>query len=518
MTFSYKVPMSKRMYKSLYKIPTYNYIMIFLIGFYLTLEIPFSVKLVNILANISSNNNDIETIEKFGRILTGIAVSLAIVGIYSFPKALKNNYRKIYTFFYIVFTIIFWTSITYVSLDQITSRIGNNSNNKTKENAYLAILAKTYIKNNSELFFDKNTKEENLKAFYAIMPSIGYNYLLKIANTDNNTLANTQAEDNFKNINKFKTEFFSSFDKKMNQYYQDYKDSIIIYNQNVSKIDNTIEEKWNKFNDYIKPYGKTLSAGDIMNMRKDLKKYENLEMPSNWNPRDKNMFSRVVYNKMINSINENYINAMKSKTNSNAIIPPNLKTFNDFLNNKNVQEIIKENYNLDKNNNIIINSNMNMNDFQKIIYEKLINNSAKEIKSIINTNNYSNIGEKAVKNATIPTLAIFLSIAGAGIHIFKIFGYILTISRNKIIILRNSKIKNIINILIIIMISILASKQNEITSSEIFLNSEAGLLKPALSYVINIQENFQILGNSIEKIGVWQIIKVIDNNFYNKFS
>ena len=71
-------------------VPKYIWVMLICTGGYLTIEIPYSMHLVSVLGG-QPTQADIDIIEKVGRLLTGIAIALAYVGVFVYPNHYKNG-------------------------------------------------------------------------------------------------------------------------------------------------------------------------------------------------------------------------------------------------------------------------------------------------------------------------------------------------------------------------------------------------------------------------------------------
>lgn len=498
------------------EIPAYIYVMAIITFAYLTIEIPFSVHLVRVMGGFPTQA-EIDNLESFGRVLTGVAVAIWVLGVVILPK-LHKGYRSLA--WSVAVSFIASSAITfgvYRALEFYADNTGVQSTATERHTAFKANLLRNYVATHGSGELRPNEQTDWL-TFVSVMPALVSSEGLNEIDLDQ--LASMEASRKIGDISSLRETVDDAF-YKASYAFHDYEKLSDEYSRAVEEQLEKSDRHWRGFRENLKraypDHDVTYSASHIRMYRDMFRREAGIELPASWHLKDRSTFDRVYRAMIEEKVNEVY----SEKINEFEVgyLRPGM-TREEFGSHPTVQKELRAALGLPAVGPAITPSMTDI-EIKTAIYAPLYETLVSDLVSagqasaseFSDSGEYADIGIDSVKAAKLPALAILLSIAGAALHIFKFTGYMLRILSPRIkhlSILGSSgrtRIGAAIAITGLIFVGMSISG-NSVTASEDYQRvSASGVSATLLNGAISIQPQFSVLGDAIGTIGIWQIFK-----------
>lgn len=498
------------------KVPAYVYVMLFVTLAYLTIEIPFSVYLVEFMGG-NPSINDVDIIEFFGRILTGFAVAIFVIGTMVLPRL---NFKRSY--FKSVFWIGCWSFLsifgTFHSLNFIADYLGSSSTPEERRIAFQTNVVKRQIAENGvgEIAI---TSSNDWLAFVSAIPTLGASAeeLFAMSNISKNEMINDESYRALGDIRAARI-FFSderlSVSKKI---YEQYQIAVGRYQESLKDVDRDANRAYSEFQDQARVksnglwywYDKKKKAEVA---RTELRKH-GLIFSSRENPLDREIFGYVFGKKYKGQVLDGFNKRMKKEFGS--VISPGL-TFEDFSAHPAVHKKIRSIFHLPSSE-VSLNDTMTDADFINLVYIPLAKKNADiflrafdaPASKFANGEEFETLGTSAVKMIRVPVMAILLSIAGAMLHVYKFSTYVIQVLSNQT--KRqyiNAGVRHAFGFSIMMTAFIgMGMSYNSVTTQDSFAQIKRDTPVAYLMHAaIAIQPEFSKLGRGLGSIGPWNLI------------
>lgn len=398
---------------------------------YLIFELSFSARLLDVAGGVSSQD-DIDGIERYGRMLSGIATGLFL---YSW---LKNKEWIPFNKVVLVFIIFIFSFVLMYQIQEsiVRSLIDRLSDEERKQAVVLAIAAPQIASGDVDIanqqYGEGGIDSASAKSFVALFPALA----LYKENID-------------KDIEKLTPLFVKSQLTRSCEAGTEgcIGDSQAFHNNVWAKI---VEESQNKYNAMVESYQSETSSSSIKKqqnkawkrhvsavrsktgydpdnvpeymhdkIRGRLKKDHGLILPYGWNPSDRSLFNNAVSNKI-------YRQADKSLSRQLGRSIPNNLSFEWFFKQKGTQEHIRETLN-------ITNKKMTFplvythEESERYVYNRVLEYFVDKELSRLNSDakefapegKHAELGESAAKRVFVPAVALFFSLLGGLGHFMK---------------------------------------------------------------------------------------------------
>lgn len=499
----------------------YIIFMLVITGMYLTIEIPFSVYLIDFLA--SSSGNNLEQVEKVGRLLTGVAVAIFLVGSIVFPICSRR--LPVLTTILIA-TVIAVPSVkfTYDLLNEVGEVTGKQSSGETRKNAFLANISKRHL---GEKGFNgiEPSAEGDWQMFVSFLPALvegSGDKLFELTGVSLEQLAAAEASRIQGNPAEFRATSFTKVFDKLQDNFKEYQSAGEEYRTALAGVGEQAEKKWLDFRKQVERAfrGKKKFSATERSLIWQRAKEKGLILPRSFDPNDKKGFLRIVSNNIIAEIKLGYERGITRHT--GGYIPPDL-TYDEFLKHKTIQKGIRKAIDL-PDSSVAIVPDMTDEVFEAAVYRPSLKATANyvlattQLKASDFTGNpkYLDRGVHAVQAVELPVLAILLSLAGATLHLFKFTNYSLKLlgqfNNRALKPLRRPFASSAVAAVFLIAMSVFISMQGNrvrTIAAELAGNEGNDPLVLVLHHSLALQPEFSKLGNALAAIGIWPIFKEI---------
>ena len=504
--------------------PRYLVFMAAITAAYLTVEIPFSAHLLDVLAG-NPTSEDIQSIEKFGRLLTGIAVAIAVMGWYlarrharderslacigskpiqiltkALPRTLMLGVASV--------------GVTYFALDQIAAAIGEFSSGSKRKQAYEAVMARNYLATQAS---GEHSDNPAWKAFVSMVPTLaGRDGILSLADHAPRNLHESEAELRLGSPGDVRTKFFGTDFQRIHDAYAAYKKGAEAYLKAMRSVDERVDAAWN---DYVRERARNgvrrITYGSQAAYIRGSVQGRGIPVSNNWHPDDRRGFEIAARRKIVSEIENTYRREIEMHL--ETVIPPGLN-FDTFLSQPAVQNRIRKNAGI-ATAGAIIRPEMSDRDFVASVYNPMKASLARQLakfsqapdKEFDEYGLYEMPGIEFAQAAAIPTLAIFLSLAGALLHICKVSGYLTQIAgyAARLRVLTTGAAKWTAGTAVAATVAtIMILPGNPVTGSDAYGNlvRQAGIVAPIYAGSIAIQPRFQPVGKMLAEVGAFRFI------------
>lgn len=521
------------------RIPAYLPLMTAITGVYLTVEVPFAAHLLDVLGG-SPTTDDIHSIEKFGRVLTGCAVAIALMGwvfarghakrvawsalpLYNQLRTKQPRFAK--TAVGAVLAGGLAVGVTYVALDRIAAAIGDYSTGEARRAAFQSVLAKSAIA--SGRIADPSLKTIDAasvpawKAFVSVAPSFDVKGgLLALAGVEPERLRQDEADRRLGTWKEFRTVFLGKGLDPARQAWEKYKAGSKRYFDARERIETRINSDWEEYWGQLRQqgYDRRIPSAYVAQQIRDNVRRRGIPVAASWHPHDRSGFEAAHRRSLLEPVEAEYRRGFEEFLGKGAIIQPGLKSFTGFLSQPPVQRKIRDDAGLPAGQ-VLILPMMSDKNFKEAVYEPKRAAILTELGDMYEApphqfsagGRYDEEGRQAAQMASIPALALTLSLAGALLHICKVSGFVGQMIGHgaNVPALKTTKAKWGMGIAVAgIMAGVMILSGNAVTSSDGYakLAADGGLATPILTGSIAMQPKFQPLGHALGKVGGWQFV------------
>lgn len=497
------------------KLPPYVPLMALVTACYLTVEIPFSVRLVEVLGG-SPSKDDIDAMENFGRVLTGVAVSIWIVGVLLFPKLHARGKGMLFSLVAAAFVGMASTWATFTALDAVAHYTGFNSTGSDRKEAFLSVVARNQIAADGAIAGLSSTGGNDWNAFIAVSPMLSSGETLSsVYGTTPQDLARREARRLVGGPDDLRQALFGDQFDSVRQAFERYSKGSKEYLSAKANLDADAADAWGRFQAELrKKYPEGLPgrgfthASIVRHIKFDL----GIPVDQHWSIRDRAGFVGPYKKVALEKIEKAYSDEMLLQLGKGQTIPAGLD-LEGFSAQPAIQKRIREEIGLEPSS-AVISPKMSAASFMSQVYAPKVAAAEREFEQAISApasefeagGRFAKRGIDAVKAARLPAMAILLSIAGAALHIYKLSGYLsrLLSSSARIGFLggpfRHAVAASVATVAFVVM----ASSGNAVVQSPAYSQVKGeGIYAALLHGAISIQPRFSMLGETLG-IGGWQ--------------
>jgi hypothetical protein len=428
--------MRSRIYWSLAFMPWYLPLMLVLTGGYLLLEGPFAPTIGAVIGG-AATLDEVHQMERFGRMLSGAAMAIAVLGVWHFPR-MERIYAKKAAAIALAVPLAFVVGLaTYMAIDGYATWRAWDADGAERKDALIAMLAKRSLSDkgmNGAL----DVPAEQWAGMVATMPVImKMKDMLSLNGENIATLVDGETTRAIGTPDKLRRDFFEKNFGAAHAAFTDYQDATDKIRSASRDVDNRAQDAWyeyksemdRRFSNGWPPEGSTRAALVWRKVHMD----KAIPVPEGWRIRDKATFLAAVKTKVRQEIVEEYTRQIELHLGKGAQLMPDLP-FEAFVKNPAVQKKIRdEMWQLDLPKGVVISPDMPQATFVKAIYAPQHDKATDELMKAVSAppadferGSLAAKGMDAVKSVQLPALAILLSLTGAIVHIFKFTSYAVT--------------------------------------------------------------------------------------------
>jgi len=497
------------------KLPPYVPLMALVTACYLTVEIPFSVRLVEVLGG-SPSKEDIDAMENFGRMLTGVAVSIWIVGVLLFPRLHARGRGMLFSLVAAAFVGMASTWATFTALDAIAHYTGFNSTGMERKEAFLSVVARNQIAADGSIGGLASTGENDWNAFIAVSPMLSSaETLSSVYGTNLQELVRSEARRLVGGPDQMRTALFGEQFESVRRAYERYSEGSRKYLDAKANLNADAAEAWNrlqaelhrKYPDGL-PESGFFQAPIVRHIKFDL----GIPVDQYWDIRDRAGFIGPYKTVALQKIEKAYSDEMLLQMGEGETIRAGLD-MDGFVAQPAIQKRIREAIGL-ASSTVAITPKMSEASFAAQVYAPKVAAAEREFAEAMSApvsdfeagGRFAKRGIDSVKAARLPAMAILLSIAGAALHIYKLSGYLsrLLSSTVRIGFLGGPFRHAVAASVAIAAFAAMASSGNAVVQSPAYSQVKGdGIYATLLHGAISIQPRFSTLGETLG-LGGWQ--------------
>lgn len=497
------------------KVPSYAYVMLAITLAYLTVEVPFSVHLIEFMGG-NPSIADIDAIEVFGRVLTGFAVAIFILGAFVLPRLTFQN--KLLRLAVIVMAAAASVGSTFVVLNSVADYLGTSSSPEQRREAFRTNVVKRQIAQNG-IGDITATNSNDWLTFVSAIPSLSANtdQLMQIANVEQNGMITQEGYRALGAVEVARDVFFQLRDEIGLTLFKEFQQAFPDRERLEADARTAANRAMSDFNAYAQ---KTVfawywvdKAGKAKAAREAYKKH-GLVFTDRQDPNNFDVFFPVFRAKYMEKAHGQVNKSIKEKF--GVTIDPDI-SFASFLSLPAVNKEIRSSLSLPVST-IAINKDMSAADFSTHVYEPMAQNNKKLFErafvapaaKFADGEEFADLGINAVKMTSVPVMAILLSIAGAMLHIYKFSAYLIQVLVGR---LKRPVIggfaRHVLGAAVMAIAFIgMGISGNSVTANEAFVQMKASTPVAVLMHgAIAIQPEFSRLGRGLGSIGPWNLIE-----------
>jgi hypothetical protein len=504
---------------SRFKVPSYVAAMFVATGIYLTIEIPFTIHLIEVVGGLTTQS-DIDGIEKFGRLLTGIAVALAFVGMVSLPMRhaigipLRSSIPAVISTMFLIVTAV------YFALHFYGEGRGLISGADARKEAFLANLAKRSIVEDGVKGAIPASSDPMWLAFVSSAPVLfDAHDLISMSGTTVKALAEREAKRSLGTVDEARDAFVAQSKETFDSAYGSYLDANRKYNSFVADADNVADDKWR---DYARrmnsQFGNRRPARGTQAYAMTLREIRKAGVPvdGSFELSDEWTFKTLVRRSVKVEAMAGFRKGVADTIGKGSNVVPDMDV-DKFLVDPGVQRSIRQSmsqFSIPAG--IVVTPEITTADFERGIYPQMIAATARGFAEIAGKDgpsltmpSYRDTGKSAVMAAQLPATALLLSLAGAIFHIYKFSGYGMVIigSLFRSRFLSSPGMKHVFASAMMIT-AIWAMRTDLPTPVDMVgVKTEGGIYATLVKQAVTMQPGIFALGGELKKIGPWGYIE-----------
>ncbi len=464
-------------------------LMLGMIALYLCVEVPFSGYLMRLIA-AGATQDQISAVEKLGRVLTGVAIFLAFVGGSLIPYC-RFEFPKVSEAVGVaVLGALLTVGGTYMALWAIGQYSPLLASEEALQQSYDRVILQNEIRERGLGDLKPDLSSASWNAFIATVPVIADKRALGIIDGADQ-LNEREAKRQLGSIEDFRTRFFDQLSPEIERSYSSYRQASDAYLNAVGRIDRDAANEWNKYVGELRrryPDGVPTAGYTAAGIRNKVR--AQIPVSENWHVLDRGSFIAAYRKKAQQEV---------ASRSTGTELPAGL-TKAEFWQTSKVQDEIADQ--IDREYGFqptgIIFPDMSPKQFAARIYVPAY---ALVLEGIRSEKSRDQL-EEAHRIATLPAMALLLSLAGAALHVFKGSGYaasLLGLKRYR---------HYVAGGVLLIGISLMSIKGDEITKASVYQDSKAGgVYAQIVEGAVKIQPAFDTFAEMFRSTGIWNQIE-----------
>lgn len=475
-----------------------NVMMLVITTGYLCVEIPFAVHLIEVVS--AGNDVAISETEKFGRMLTGIAVFIALLGTAIIPEV--RNDKLSFGQAAIPVTIIFVVTMAlcYFGLWGYGQWTAKGATDAELRQSYKGLIAQRDITATGIGDIQPNSDDPAWRAFVSTVAASLDMTAVAEARGSVLELAARETSRQIGPAKEFRARYFEEIEAAVFLRYEEYAEGSNAYLKAMSSINEEGAAEWNRYLADLReryPEGIPTVGWTAAGIRNQVKK--RLPVSSEWPILNRSGFMAAYRRVAIKEIEERY------RSQSSGLQAG--LSLGQFWKSSQVQAQVRQQTarNLGIEVRGLIIPAMSDRAFQKTIYGPVFEKTKGQIAGLV-------VGEEALSVedrehledaylvAHLPASALLFSLAGAALHVFKSAGYaaaLVGLSRVRFL---------IAGFVLFGGVAAMIAGGNSITGSATYKRFEANTaMGTVIGAAISIQPAFETLAAGFERVGLWKL-------------
>lgn len=420
--------------------PSYVVWMCILTGLYLVTELAFNARLLDVVGG-RATLDEIHRIEIWGRVISGVALMLAVWGMWLLPMAHRRGMPLGTLIFLMIMTGLTAMGTMYWIQETIIERIVETS---TSEERYAAarmrLLTDAVHRErveiaNIDLSPEQLAKPEG-KSFLALLPVMASALPDLKERTDSvvEDLVRSAVIEEIGSPSQVYNDHYVESVHQLRESYNEYADGS---NRMLDVLDTIPREQANAWERYVEALQRrgyrpdTVPRMGWQRVRRDVRQ-QGVPVADNWAPSDRTGFYRVLATRIEAEATQSFQRELgRHFTVPYERLPgPGLR-FEEFLAHPAVQERWVRDLRLTRIS-PRMRSDFSLDQFRQVVWSPLIDSHVAEraeafkadMRSFDEGGEYEEFGRDSMKALAVPPIALFISLIGAMVHIFKLTNYL----------------------------------------------------------------------------------------------
>jgi len=484
------------------KISRIDIVMLAITASYLCIEIPFSVHLMQTVA--AGNEDAISQTEKFGRVLTGLAVGIFILGWALLPTFAEEKTPSGEAFGAIIAGFLVSVAVAYFGLYGYGQWRAWSASDDQLRRSYVGLLAQRDIAASGIGHIQPDSSDPAWRAFAStVSASLDMPRVIE-GQGRVSELIEREASRQIGTADQFRKRYFAQIGPEVSETYRQYADGSQSYLKARQSIERDGAGEWNRYIDELRqryPEGVPTVGWTAASIRG--KVMDRLPVSSNWHILDRAGFMAAYRQTAAREIEQRYRSQAQG-------LPAGMSDA-QFWKTAKVQAGIEEQNEraFGFRPSVEITPAMSDRAFQAAIYNPVMAKARAELADLVNGTGNLSVGdretlENAYLIATLPAMALLFSLAGAALHIFKFSAYlagVIGLGRFRFYLAGTVLVGGI---------AAMVAIGDRITSSGDFRELAAtGIMPTIIKMAVSIQPAFAQLAAGFESVGLWRAVNSI---------
>ncbi len=499
-------------------IPFHVLFMIVVTGLYLSVEVPFATYLLLFFGGQSSAD-DIHKVEEFGRMLTGVAVFIAVLG-WMVPRFVVSRASVKQMLFTTTLTGAITIFGTFHLLNIYGTLSAEFASDDDLRSAYVGMLARRVVAENGAGDLRPAAGDAAWNAFVATAAATSD--IPSLLKATGSTVKQLVADETVRTVgvsSEMRERFFGTSFDKVRQSYNDYVEGSNAYSNAMRDIEKNGMNEWDKYITDLHqryPEGIPRRGWTTAGIRNKVK--EKLPVSSEWDIIDGNGFMVAYRQVAVKEIKLAYADKITSLLGSDAFLEPGL-SFDAFLADNDIQKVVRTNLKRELEidiGNAVVSPDMSSASFEAVIYRPYLAKIANDLVDVaINTNErlagtQLDLAKKAYQAASLPTTALLLSLVCAALHVFKFASYLAQaygFMRGSLR-LSHGRFKFATGAVVLLcgFVTMLMIGDDVTTTKTYRSISTDGIYSTVVRNAVSIQPSFKTFSTALATTGLWSVV------------
>ena len=323
------------------RIPAHVLFMLVLTALYLSVEVPFTVYL-NLFMSGAASAEAMQSVEKFGRILTGTAVALAIIGLVVPRYVNERTPFALGAAAALAYGLIAVTGV-YFGLDFYAQTTTDRASPQDMQQAYKSVLARSYIAHNGIAGVKPDNSNPAWRSMLAtVAVAVDHSKFQAEAAQDFAQIAEAEAARQIGSQSQFRGHFFAQAMAPVRSAYETYAKGSQEFGKRIASVNDEGEREWRSYVDELRsrfPNGLPQQGYAVGEIRRNVQ--TRLPVADDWSITDKRSFMATYRQVAVRQIKTAYIDRMQFALGGDAYLKPGL-SFGQFAAQPVIQNRIRE--------------------------------------------------------------------------------------------------------------------------------------------------------------------------------
>lgn len=406
---------------------------------YLIVELAFNARLLDVVGGMPTAD-EVSSIEKAGRFISGTALAIAVWGLRVLPHSAKRGWTITRTCIWLFVSGAACILFAYFAEQCLINRIVDSSSARER---YVAVnvkmLSQAFVTNNVEIDKVSLTREQFAspegKSFLALFPFFAFTIdgVDQKISTKKAVLIRNMVSDKMGSLHVTYNRYVDSNVEIKKLYNNEYLKGTEQYLAVLRSIPDRQRQAWNNYELDLRQ--KRLTPGNVPRMYwgrvRDGVQSTGVNVPYSWNPGDRQTFCLAVADKITKQADGRYNEEMSKRLGGSGRVKPNLP-FIEFALSPTVQEQWRKSLHFPAG--VPLRPDIsNPATFSKEVYEPILGVLSREqikkydapVAEFGNGMRLAQFGKEGMRAIVVPPIALFFSIVGALVHIFKLGSFLI---------------------------------------------------------------------------------------------